>query len=348
MQSPPLERPHNKETWRHSRRNFLATVGGISLLGGSGCITRTNATSDKPRYRLSTRSLGASLAHKFAWEADGPFETLDQSFLSEIITQGPVTIDGVRLSDLGADNLSYVEQDGTYYEIGAAELGKVTREKWLFWFDKIDSEPSATAEIYSSGLGLGDQTPLDTTYGLSELDVHAIETAEGRMVPEYGFIDLEDEPPKHRGYLFLRRSPEETDLVPEPPFTHVAFESGDGTVYARAVVERVSVELTQFKYTATPVGDTAEAFNEYLRQDYLATTFSREELSSEQQSVLSETWVGQGYEETAPLSDGFTAILERLGMMDTEQPEPKMVEFSDDVYFEYDGTYYEAQLEVFG
>ena len=324
-------------------------LGSASLLSVSGCITSTRESSCQSRYRLSTRALGSILTREFTWKPNGPFDTLDQEFLTELIAQGPVTADGVRISNLGADNLSYVKHDGTHYEISATELGTVTREKWLFWFDKINSEPPADAEIYSSSLGLGDQTPLDTTYDLSELDIHVVETAEGQMAPEYGFIDLEeDRPPRHRGHLFLRRTPDETDLIPEPPFTHVAFESGNGTVYARAVVERISVELTQFKYTATPVGDTAEVVNQYLRQEYLTTSFSSEELSDEQQSLLSETWVGQGYEETTPLSGGYTAILEQLKVMDTEQPEPKMVEFSNDVYFEYDGTYYEAQLEIFG
>ena len=81
---------------------------------------------------------------------------------------------------------------------------------------------------------------------------------------------------------------------------------------------------------------------DYFRQQYFTTTFSNEELLDEQQPLLSETWVGQGYEESMPLSDGYIEILERLEVMDTEQPEPRMVEFSGDIYFEYNKTYYEA------
>lgn len=348
MRVPPLERSHNTEIPLQSRRDLLATIGSTSLFGLTGCLTLTDNTDNKPRYRLSTRSLGSTLTRDFTRKPDGPFKTLDQNIISKIIAQGPITINGVRLSGIGADNLSYVKQDGIYYKISVTETGSVTRKKWLIWHDKINSKPPATSEIYSSSLGLGNQTPLDTTYGLSELDVHAVETAEGRMAPGHGFIDLEDKLPKHRGYVFLRRSPDETDLVPEPPFTHVEFESGNGIVYAQVVVERVSVELTQFTYTATPVGDSEDAFNEYLRKKYLETAFSSEGLSSEQQSLLLTARSGQGYEETVPLSDGFTAILERINVADTEPPKPRKVEFSDDVYFGYDNTYYEAQLEVFG
>lgn len=344
MQVPPSERSRDTEASLQSRRSFLATVGGVSCIGLAGCVTSTDSP---PRYRLSARPLGSTLTHEFTWEPAGPFKELDQNLVSEIVTQGTVTTEGFRLSNTGADDLSYVTQGGTYYEISVTESDAVTREKWVFWFEKIDSEPPA-AEIYSSGLGLGQQTPLDTTYGLSELDVHAVETAEGRMAPEHGFVDLEDEPVGHRGYLFSRRSPEETDLVPEPPFTHVAFESGDGTVYARAVVERVSVDLTQFTHTATPVGDSDEAFSKHLREKYLQRVFRSEELSSEQRSLLSSAQSVHGYEETTPLSDGFAAILEGIGVADTKQPKPKFVNFSDEVYFKYDDTYYEAQLEIFG
>ena len=345
MQVPPPERSRDTETSLQSRRSFLATVGGVSFIGLAGCITSPDGP---PRYRLSARPLGPTLVQEFTWEPVEPFNELDRNLVSAIVTQGTVTTDGFRLSNTGVDNLSYVEQDGTYYEISVTESDTVAREKWVFWFDMIGSEPPATAEIYSSGLGLGRQTPLDTTYGLSELDIHAVETAEGRMAPEHGFIDLEDEPVRHRGYLFLRRSPEETALVPEPPFTHVAFESGDGTVYARAVAERVSVDLTQFTHTATPVGDSDEAFSKYLREKYLQSVLSSEELSREQRSLLSSAQSVHGYDEAVPISDGFTAILERLGVADTKQPKPKFVNFSDEVYFGYDDTYYEAQLEIFG
>ena len=345
MQVPPFELSYDKETPLRSRRSFLTTLGGASIISLTGCVT---STADRPRYRLAARSLGSTLVREFAREPHEPFKALDQDLISESIAQGATTTAGVRLSNTGGDGLAYVKRDGTYYEISVTESGTVTREKWLLWFDQVDSEPPATAEVYSSGLGLGQQTSLDTTYGLAELDVHSVETAEGRMAPEHGFIDLESEPAKHRGYLFLRRSPEETDLVPEPPFTHVAFESGDGTVYARVVVERVAVELTQFTHTATPVGDSDEAFNEYLRKKYLQSRLSSEELSREQRSLLSSAQSNQGYEEAVPLSDGFAAILEEIGVADLKRPKPKFVDFSDDVYLEYGDAYYEPRLEIFG
>ncbi|MFC6797127.1 hypothetical protein [Haladaptatus sp. DYSN1] len=285
---------------------------------------------------------------RFTWRAAGPYDESDRDLASRIVTEGAVTTEGFALSTTGRNVPAYLEQEGNYYEVRVRETGTVTRTRWLLWFDRIDGQPPADAETYTSSLGLGNPTPLDTTHGLSELDIHAVETAEGRMAPEYGFIDLEDEPPEHRGHLFLRRSADETDLVPAPPFTHVVFESGDGTVYARAVVEEVSVELAQYEHEATRIADSEAAYRAYLDDTYLETTFWSEDLTDEQQSLLDSAQGGLGYEETVPLSTDFTDILARLGVDDTPEPDLGRVEFSEEVYFAYDGTDYEAQLEVFG
>jgi hypothetical protein len=331
-----------------SRRTLLTTVGGVAVVGLGGCLDAADGTADRHRYRLSARPLGPRLVGRFRWKPDGPDADPDDRLVGRIVATDSVTVAGVRLPERGAENVSYVEREGTYYELRHDEIGPVTRERWLLWFDRIDSAPPADAETFTSSLGLGDRTPLETTYGLSAFDVHAVESAAGRMAPEHVFVDLEDEPPGRRGYLFLRRSAEETDLVPDPPFSHVAFESGDGTVYARAVVERVPVELRQYRYTATPVAETTAAFDAYLREEYLTTTFDGSSLSEPRRAVLSGARSGRGYEETTPLSEAYTAVLESLGVADTAEPAPRRVEFSDEVLFAYDDDYYEAQLEIFG
>ena len=342
MKVPPPSPQRNGEPPGRSRRAVLAALGGASLIGLAGCADR------QPRYRLSALSLGPSLARTFTWTPDGPFAAFDRDLASEIVARGSVATDGFRLSNTGPDNPSYVERDGTYYEIRVREAETVTRTRWLLWFDRVDTELPRFAEVYTSTLGVGDSTPLDMTYGLSELDVHAVAVAEGRMAPEYGFVELEDEPPERRGYLFLRRAPDTSALVPNPPFTHVAFESGGGAVYARAVVEQVTVSLTRFVHTATPIGESADAYRDSLHERYVAAAFDSDGLSAAQRSLLSAAWTGAGYEETVPLTDDFASVLERIGVADVAPPDPRLVAFSGDVYFKYDGTYYEAQLEIFG
>lgn len=325
-----------------SRREVLAAFGAIPVLGIAGCTER------RARYKLWSRPIGSSFTSEFTWEPDGPFAAFDRELAETVIERREHVTTGYRLRETSPERPVYVERDGTRYRISVAEGETVTRETWLLWFDRIDGKPPADAEVYSSSLGLGEQTPLDTTYGLSERDVEAVGDAEGRVATEFEFRDLEGEPPKGRGHLFLRRSPDETDLVPSPPFTHVAFETGDGTVYARATVEEVPVELTQYVHRATPVANTADAFTRYLRREYLAAAFRSDGLDTEHREVLDAATTHHGHETTVPLSEAFSDVLARLGLTDVSEPEPKRVEISDEVYFEYDGSYYEGQLEIFG
>ncbi|ESP87370.1 hypothetical protein K933_14828 [Candidatus Halobonum tyrrellensis G22] len=322
-----------------------AGAGACSLAPSTAGCLGLSASDDSPRYRLSTRRIGPSLAPRFDWDADDA-DPFARDLADRIVDRGEVATAGFSLDGVGTHNPRYVERDGAYYEVAVAEAGTVTRTRWLLWFDRVDADPPAGAEVYVSSLGLGDPTRLDAAYGLSEADVRAVEDAEGRIATESGFLDVADRPPERRGHLFVRRSADGTDLVPDPPFDYATFESGDGTVYARAVVEEVSVDLTRYVHTATPVAESADAYERHLRETYLRTAF--DDVSDAQRSVLDAATGGGEYEETAPLSDGFAAVLERLGVDDTRTPEPRRVEFSEHVYFAYEGTYYEGQLEIFG
>lgn len=78
------------------------------------------------RYRLSMRSIGSSLPSAFAWEPDETFERADRDLALEIIEQGKVTTEGYALQNTGPGNPSYVEHDGTYYEITVEKTGTWT------------------------------------------------------------------------------------------------------------------------------------------------------------------------------------------------------------------------------
>lgn len=329
-----------------TRRAVLrAGAAACSLpLSTAGCL-RLSASDDSPRYRLSARRVGPSLAPRFDWNvADA--DAFARDLAARVVDRGEVATDGFSLDGVGTSEPRYVERDGTYYEVAVAEAGTVTRTRWLLWFDRVDADPPAEAEVYTSSLGLGDPTRLDAAYGLSESDVRAVEDAEGRVATGSEFLDLADRPPERRGHLFVRRSADGTDLVPDPPFDYAAFETGDGTVYARAVAEEASVDLTRYVHTATPVAESADAYERHLRETHLRAAF--DDAPDAQRPVLDAATGGREYEETAPISDGFAAVLERLGVDDTRTPEPRRVEFSADVYFAYEGSYYEGQLEIFG
>lgn len=327
---------------------------------------------------LTARYVGESLADAFRWEPRGRFSDADRDLMERLVAGGSLTTAGFALYPAGRDEPRYVERDGTFYRLTVERAGEVERERWILWFDLIDDEPPGDAEVFTSSLGTGGGTDLAAEYGLSERDVRVVEDAAGQVPTEFEFRDLEDAPPGRRGHVFVRRSADETALVPEPPFTHVAFETGDGTWYARAVAERATVALREYRHAAEPVAETPTGYAEHVRETHVRAAFDPEALPEAQRDLLDgvtpdvrpadgedgdgEGDDGQGdgepegravepgreHEERPPLSDAFESVLERLGLDAVETPEPGRVAFSDAVYFGYRGAYFEAQLQIFG
>lgn len=325
-----------------SRRGVLRAAGGV-VAGLAGCVSAGPAD---PTYRLSADRVGDSLAGAFRWEPRGRLADADRRLMDRLLADGSLTTEGFALFPAGRYDRRYVERDGTYYEVSVERAGEVARERWILWFDLLDSEPPAGAEVFTSSLGTGGGTDLAAGYGLSEADVRVVEDAVGEIPTEFEYRDLEDAPPGRRGHVFLRRDPAETALLPDPPFTHVAFETNEGALYARAVAERATVELRRFEHAADPVAESAEGYAEHVRDRYLAATFDRAALPDERRQLLDAVTSGRRYEERPPLSDAMTAVLDRLGLDAVETPEPKRVAFSDVAYFRYRDAYFSAELEI--
>lgn len=328
-----------------SRREVLRAVGSATSLGLAGCFS---GGSNTVRYQLSAHNVPGSLADAFRWEPRGPFAAADRELMGRLIDDGSLTTEGFALYPLDWDG-RYVERNGTYYETAVERTGEVTRERWILWFDLIEGDPPADAEVFTSSLGTGEPTDLAAAYGLSERDVRVVEDAAGQIPREgFDFQDPEDDPPGRRGHVFLRRGPDQTALLPDPPFTHVAFETDDRTWYARVVTERATVALRRYEHTATAVAESTAEYVEHLRDRYLEAAFDRRRLPDAQRDILDTITAGGGrYEERQPRSDALTAVLTRLGLAGVETPESKGVEISDEVYFSYHDGYYTAELQIF-
>lgn len=313
------------------------------MAGLAGCVS---GGSDVPTYRLTADRVGDSLAAAFRWEPRGRFADANRELMGRLIREGSLTTEGFALFPAGRYDRRYVERDGTYYEVSVERTGTVERERWILWFDLVDREPPADAEVFTSSLGRGGGTDLAAEYGLSEADVRVVEDAVGEIPTEFEYRDLEDAPPGRRGHVFLRRDSAETALLPDPPFTHVAFETNEGTRYARAVAERATVELRRFEHAADPVAESTEGYAEHVRDRYLAATFDRAALPDERRQLLDAATSGRGHEERPPLSDAMTWALDRLGLDAVGTPEPGRVAFSEEVYLGYADAYFGAQLEI--
>lgn len=341
---------------RGTRRELLCGVGTVASLGTVGC---TVLGPRKPVYRLTAQPLGASLARAFLlqWSSIPP---ADRPLVTRLVTDGRLPTTGFTVIGGLTTDPRYLEHEGSYYEIVVARTGTVTRERWILWFDLIEGDPPPDAAVFTSSLGRGEGTNLAERYGLAEADVQTVEDAVGQLPTEFELRDLEDAPPGHRGHVFVRRTPEDTALLPEPPFTHVAFDRGDATRYARAVTEQSPVELQTYSHTATPVAEGYDAYATAVRDAHLTTRFDRPARSPAAQEILEAidprvgtpgTRDGQpldpdaGYAERPPLSDAFQAVLARLGLADLA-PQGDGVTTSEPVYYADQDAYFAAQLTI--
>ena len=328
-----------------TRRAVLRAAASGAALGLAGCLGGPSAGS---RYELTARGVAGTLAERLRWEARSPFAVADRRLVATLVEDGSLTTVGFAVVPPAWERPRYVERGGTYHELTVERAGTVARERWVLWFDLLEGEaPPADAEVYTSSLGTGEPTDLRAAYGLSDLDVRAVEDAEGEVVREFDLHDPEDDPPGRRGHVFRRRDADDSDLLPEPPFTHVAFETNDGTRHARAVAERATVELQRYEYTARPVADSASAYAAHIEAEHLQAAFDRDALPGGQRTVLDAvTGSRRPHVEHPPLSDGFAAVLDRLGLRGLETPDRRGVALSDEPYFRYAGDLWTAQLQV--
>jgi len=324
-----------------SRRRVLAA--SLGSLGWAGCLSQDSAA----RYRLSARNVPGDLAEHLRWTPRGAFTERQVEAMRRLVTDGSLTTAGFAL--LGPDDVRFVEHDGSFYRVSINRSGTAKRERWVFRFDLIEGDPPADADVYESSLGNGGGTDLQAAYDLSELDARAVEDAAGDVYREGPPLeDLDDAPAGRRGHVFVHRGADESALIPEPPFTHVAFETNDATRYARAVVERATVELQQYEYTATRIADSDAAYAAHVQETVLQANFDPADLPESQREILETITDGGGrYNETRPLSAALTSVLDRLGLSGMTTPEEGSVAFSEDVFFRYREGYHRAQVEIF-
>lgn len=325
-----------------SRRSFLrsSVVGVAGATAFAGCL----GPSPNPRVRLRARSVGEPFTEEFMWRPRGVHSDDYRELMQQLLDEDELTTLGYSLSSPRNDYPTHVEQDGTYYRVEIEETGVVERERWLLWFELLDQDftPPEDASVIDY-----DDVPRDLPDTYGEKDRWALE----RAIPltEFGPRDVSDEDPRGRGHLFLRTM-EDSVLVPEPPFEYLRIEWGGDNHYLEAHTERPTVELRRFRYSIEEVAGSQEEFSRYVHDRYLHATFDAQELNETVRGVLDEAVGGrpEGYQETPPLSAGFKSVLAELGFEPGEPPEPGRVDFSEERYFTYRGSYYRGQVEELG
>ena len=227
-----------------------------------------------------------------------------------------LTMDSATADDI-ADRVSlHPDPDAEEYTVTAAAVdnGSTTRRGRYELFDR-----TSTVRLNNSFYELN-----ETRLSSSEVTVYEVllDVNPENTTAELGAIAYEELPETDRRRLdgILSEEPPETDgydvgvsygsaaevgdesvFVPERQYDILVYE---GDRYRVAVDSRTAPEA-EYRYTATEVAPTVEAFADQVREEYL---FTLSGLSNPEREVVEEAIEGGYYED----SDAFQSVLDRI------------------------------------
>ncbi|MFB6302853.1 MAG: hypothetical protein ABEH78_08345 [Haloferacaceae archaeon] len=339
-----------------SRRRVLRVAGGAAAVGLAGCSALPGGSSTRgPEHELVVSTVTApregSFADRFRWSPiTDAFAPQERAVVDRLVGTGSATTVGYHLGVGHHDGEravwppQYVRADGTYYRIRLADAREVDREAVVFWFDRLDGRPAdaGTARVVTG--------PPD---GLSRQDRAVFEAARERVARGGSSRDVDDESPRHRGFVYDLYDPAESALVPDPPFDYYRHvpEAGESRYFAPRVA-RPTLTRTQYEYRVEAVAQSREAFGASVRETVVAADFDRDPLPADAAAIVDDLTThspneppNESHAERAPLSKPFATLLDRLGLVDLELGDEALVT-SGTVYFVYGGDYYDGQLTI--
>ncbi|WP_135826860.1 hypothetical protein [Halorussus ruber] len=326
-----------------SRRELLglAGVGATAIVAGCSRFVSSNGA----RYSLQSGPRGGtSLLELFQWSprrqalhvrhyADELVATLLDSGELATVAQplGPY-------DPSGTPPPAYVEHEDAYYRVRVTGVESVSLDRWEFWFEPVERAPA-------------DATVVDApAEGLSELDAEIVERATqdaiGAVVNDR---DLSSADHGERGVVYFEpMGPDESGLVPDPPFEYVRVEPDteflDEKRTLRARAAKGSVTTKRYVHETERVAGSRSELLDILRTHIDATL---DDAAGDVRDIVTEISVGNGiYTEREPISDGLSHLLERLDIENPTPPDPNRGVRRWSRHYEYDGAYYRTTLRI--
>jgi hypothetical protein len=326
-----------------TRRRFLTglaaagttALAGCSLLGSTRHTLKSDPEGGADPVELFRWQPASNAFHYDESDAETMAEELRETGSVEsveipLVEERPSGEDGYRPA--------YTEIDETYHRV-RVDAEAVTLERWVVWMEPLDELPEGV-----------DYTTAPRE-GRSELDTEILDRAIGEAVlAEIADESQADKPAYRRGVVFFGSlSPEDSELVPDPPFEYAKIEPdnefGPAELALRLHVEREAVETTHYTHGLEAVAESREAFVDHVEAEHVAASFSSDSLSDEEASILDESTAITGYHENPPPSEAFASLQSSLSVADVEVPEGRDVA-SWLRFYERDGDYYEARFRI--
>ncbi|ACV46401.1 MULTISPECIES: hypothetical protein [Halomicrobium] len=315
-----------------SRRSLLTAVGlaGVGSLAGCGAL---ESTADAPQlsYTLSVDEIGETLLDRVGWspgDGDAPWAAEQRRLYDAVVDGERYTTVGY---DLVPDEQTYVEHEGTYYELHSTptDLREVERSvlrlEWIGRRDELDDPPAA---IEREDLPAIDARAVFPAYVVARAREH------GGGYPH----DIVEE----GGYVYRFLDDSESELAPDPDHRHVSVHD---TILEVSVTRR-RLEEPVYTAMAIEIADTEAAFERAL-DGALVDVRVDEQFPDEQRRLFQRASAGE-YEETTPLSEeyrGLLRALERHDLLDAD-PERQRPRFESGVYLKYDDRFYRFDVYV--
>jgi len=325
----------------HSRREALglAGVGVAAALSGCSILSSPKGV----RYSLvSSPTGGTTLVDLFTWEPRRQAVHIRHhadALAAELLDSGELTTEAQPLGPYEPDGTArpaYAEHDGAYYRVRVTDVEEVSLDRWEFWFEPVERAPD-DAEVVEN-----------PTEGLSELDADIVERATqyalGAVVDD---DDLSAVPHGNRGVVYFEpMSPDESELVTDPPFEYVRVEPDteflDEKQTLRARATEGSVDAKRYVHETERVAASESELAELLA-DHIDAAF--DDADEGVRDIVAEASEDGTYAEREPISDAFADVLDRLGVTDPSLDDSTSVR-TWRRHYEYDGRYYRTTLRL--
>ena len=314
-------------------RRALLTAAGIASVGSLAGCAALESTTDDPQlsYTLHVDEIGETLLDRVGWspdDGDAAWAAEQRRLYDAVVAGDRYTTYGY---DLVPDEETYVEHEGTYYELHSTTTGlreierSVLRLAWVGRRDELEDPPAAIER---------DQLP--------PIDARAVfpayMAARGREYDAGYPRDIVEE----GGYVYRFLEDNESELAPEPTHDYVAVND---------TILSVSVSQERFEEPANTamaieVADSTAAFERAL-DGALVDVRVDESLPEKQRRLFQRASAGE-YEETTPLSEPFRGLLralERHDLLDAD-PERQRPRGDTGLYLKYDGRFYDFDVYV--
>ena len=303
-----------------SRRRALQLLGAAGATAATaGCLSPGSLDS----YALIGDELDlSSIGPPYLWpdptvidattRVDFTTEAKTAS-LSELFETGTVTVRQwplVGRDEWGTETRprpTFLERDGTFYEVRIAEERILERERWHFAVDRVDETPPDEATVAEPPFDLSEQdervldAALDAVYAGNDGFLGDPEFDELQTVEFHHGLDADA-----------------SALVPSPPFEFVEYSDE----YFRAVTERRTVDVPEWTYAIDEIAASPGGFNEHARDAIVERDLDAVGLSDGARGVLNDAIAEdpRRYEEGAPPSSDLGEALDALGVAADLEP----------------------------